>query len=191
MLWLPTHRCSATGHSVAVTCLPWPKQGVFQQTQINKQTTPPPQTQTKPKKLPPTPPPLLLPGMEYMEEHISLGTGAFVTGLFFVFFFNLAKGPAMFNFETRSSFMCTPGIFSSEGPSLSLARRGSAPAAGESRLYFPVGSAWGTPSSPDVYTAAQTLPAQRGERLARAHSTARGMDLDVLHGRVLVNLLET
>lgn len=64
--------------------------------------------------------------------------------LVFFFFFYLGKGPVMFNFETRSNFICMPGIFSTKGTSQLLAWRGLMPTvAVESRLYFPVGSVWG------------------------------------------------
>lgn len=108
----------------------------------------------KTKKLPPTP--LLLPGLEYLEEHSSLGTGAFITK----FFFYLGKGPVMFNFETRSNFICMAGILSTKSTSLLFAWRGSVPTVpGESRLYFPVGT---NIKLTDVYTTAQTVPAQLG-----------------------------
>lgn len=73
----------------------------------------------------------------------SLGIGRFVTFIF-LFFFYLGKGPVMFNFETRSNFICMPGIFSTKGTSQLLAWRGLMPTVPvESRLYFPVGSVWG------------------------------------------------
>ncbi|NWZ70091.1 EHBP1 protein, partial [Acrocephalus arundinaceus] len=103
------------------------KSRVFQQTQTNT----PNKNKTKTKKLPPTP--LFLPGMEYFDEHSSLGTGGFITN-----FFYLGKGPVMFNFETRSKFICMPGIFSTKSTSQLLAWHGSMPTvAGESHLYFP------------------------------------------------------
>lgn len=81
----------------------------------------------------------------------------------------------MFNFGTRSNIICMPGIFSTKSTSVVLAWCGSVPTvAVESRFYFPVGT---NIKLTDVYTTAQTVPAQLGERLAETHSRTREMHL--------------
>lgn len=125
-------------------------------TDTNKQTPPSPkhkynQNRITTPTLPPHPP--LLPGMEYLEEHSSPGTGGFITDFLTLVVSIKLSILVMFNFETRSNFICMPGIFSTESTSLLLAWHGLKPTvAVESHLYFPVGSVWGPTLSSQMCT---------------------------------------